>query len=479
MPRQPIKNSGEIKRKPNELVIDFGRPNPKQIEFLKSKALYTAYGGARGGGKSHAVRLKAVGGALEWPGIRILIIRRTYPELQQNHVEPIIKMVPGALATYNGSLRTMYFKNGSYIKFGHANSLGTIEQEYQGQEFDWIFMDEATQFTYQEFRTLGGCLRGVNDIPKRFYLTCNPGGIGHAWVKRLFIDRDFKRDSLNPEENENPKDYVFIPATIEDNVALLNSNGGKAYKQMLSALPEKIRQAHRYGDWNALSGAYFSEFKRGVHTCEPFPLKKSWLRYRSFDYGLDRFACYWYAVTPEGRTYVYREFCESGMIVSEAADAIISMTPEAENIVMTFAPPDIWSRQKDSGKSMAELFTLSGIPIVRADNSRVQGHMLIKEAMCDMGDGKPGLMIFNNCKELINCLELIQSDDNNPNDCAKEPHDLSHSVDALRYFCASRILYKEELQPRKRVYEDETDRNEEDYDDVMTGGAPDASYLGI
>ena len=134
MPRQNIKNSGPIKRKANEIVIDFGTPNPKQIDFFKSRTLYTAYGGARGGGKSWAVRTKAVGGALEWPGIRILIIRRTYPELQQNHVEPIIKMVPGALATYNGSLRTMYFKNGSYIKFGHANSLDTIEREYQGQE---------------------------------------------------------------------------------------------------------------------------------------------------------------------------------------------------------------------------------------------------------------------------------------------------------------------------------------------------------
>lgn len=338
-------------------------------------------------------------------------------------------------------------------------------------------MDEATQFTYQEFRTLGGCLRGVNDIPKRFYLTCNPGGIGHVWVKRLFVDRDFHRGSLNPEENEDPKDYLFIPATIDDNVALLNSNGGKAYKQMLSALPEKIRQAHRYGDWNALSGAYFSEFKRGVHTCAAFPLKSNWLRYRAFDYGLDRFAAYWVAVSPEGRSYVYREFCESNMIVSEAAQALITMTPLTENIVMTFAPPDIWNRQKDTGKSMAELFLLNGIPIIRADNSRVQGHMQIKEMMSDLGDGKPGLIIFDNCKELINSLEIIQSDDNNPSDCAKEPHDITHSVDALRYYAISRVLYKEEKGPQKVIEDD--DKDVEDYDEAMTGGAPDRSYLGI
>jgi len=133
MPRAPIKNTSKPKPKPNEAVIDFGTPNPKQVQFLQSRTLFTAYGGARGSGKSYSIRVKAVGGALEWPGIRILIIRRTYPELQQNHIEPILKMVPGSVASYNGALRTLYFRNGSYIKFGHANSLDTIEREYQGK----------------------------------------------------------------------------------------------------------------------------------------------------------------------------------------------------------------------------------------------------------------------------------------------------------------------------------------------------------
>ena len=288
-------------------------------------------------------------------------------------------------------------------------------------------MDEATQFTYNEFRTLGGCLRGVNDIPKRFYLTCNPGGIGHKWVKRLFIDRNFHRNPLSPEEDENPKDYKFIAATIDDNVALLNSSGGKAYKQMLSALPEKIRQAHRYGDWNALSGAYFSEFRRNIHTCDPFRIPTGWLKYRSFDYGLDRFALYWIAVSPEGRCFVYREYCESDLLVSAAAQKALELTPENEIIVSTFAPPDVWNRQKDTGKSMAELFYMNGIPIVKSSNNRVQGHMQIKEMMADMGDGKPGLIIFKTCTELIDSLEIIQFSETNPNDCATQPHDITHS----------------------------------------------------
>ncbi len=119
--------------KPKSPELNLGTANAKQAEFFKSRCLNTMYGGARGGGKSWAIRTKAVGGALTWPGIRILILRRTYPELQQNHIEPIIKMVPQSVGAYNGSLRTMYFKNGSFIKFGHANSLLSIETEYQGK----------------------------------------------------------------------------------------------------------------------------------------------------------------------------------------------------------------------------------------------------------------------------------------------------------------------------------------------------------
>lgn len=457
-------------------VLSLGVANPKQAEFFESETLYTCYGGARGGGKSWAIRIKAVGGALKWAGIRILIIRRTYPELQQNHIEPIIKLVPSEFGTYNGSLRTMYFKNGSFIKFGHAQSMTAIETEYQGQEYDWIFLDEATQFTEQEFRTLGGCLRGVNEIPKRFYLTCNPGGIGHNWVKRLFITRQFKTDSANPEENENPDDYKFIFASVDDNTALMQSKGGEAYKQMLSALPEKMRRAHRYGDWDAMSGAYFDEFSPSVHVCEPFQIPNDWRRYRSIDYGLDRLACYWVAVSPEGHNYVYREYCESNLVVSRAAEEILMRTLPTEHISITFAPPDVWNRQKDSGKSMAEGFMTAGIGLVKANNNRVQGHMMVKEMLAPMPDGKPSLIIFSTCKELIECLSIIQCDERDPNDCAKQPHEITHAVDAIRYYCISRVL-SSDGSPVIQQPDDDIETGAEDYDDVMTGGCVTASYL--
>ena len=452
------------------LELDLGTANPKQRLFYESRTLYTAYGGARGGGKSHAVRVKAEGGALRWPGIRILILRRTYPELRGNHIEPVRAMVPRALASYNEAAKTLYFTNGSTIRFGHFQG-HRGELEYQGQEFDWIFLDEATQFTEQEFRILGGCLRGVRDIPRRFYLTCNPGGVGHQWVKRLFIDRQFQTGCPNPEENEDPRDYTFIFATVEDNRALLEKSPG--YLQMLSALPPHLRRAHRYGDWDALTGAYFAEFSPARHVVRPFRIPDEWVRYRAFDYGLDMLACLWIAVDPAGRCYVYRELCRPGLIVKDAAGAMLEMTLPQEHIAVTFAPPDMWSTQKDTGKTMAEIFLTAGLGIVKASNNRVQGHLQIHELLADLPDGRPGLLFFDTCPRIIEDLALIQTDEKNPNDCAREPHHLTHTVDGLRYFAVSRVAPPPPPGPAEAAWDDER----LDYDQLMRGGDADAGYL--
>ena len=450
------------------IKVDFGELNPKQAQFCASRTLYTAYGGARGGGKTHVVRIKAVGGALKFPGLRVLIVRKTYPELQSNHIEPIIKMVPPTLGSYNGQLRTVYYHNGSIIRYGHYQS-DMAESEYQGQEFDWIFMDEATQFTERQFRTLGGLLRGVNDFPKRFYLTCNPGGVGHQWVKRLFIDRKFKA-SDDPEECENPEDYSFIAARVEDNTHLMKAS--PAYVKMLASLPEHMKKAHRYGDWDALSGAYFHEFSESIHVIDPFKVPDDWVKYRSFDYGLDMLACYWIAVDYYGRCYVYRELTAEKQIVSDASDLILGCTLPEEKIACTFAPPDIWSTQKDTGKTMAEKFMECGIGIIRASNNRVQGHLMIKELLKPMADGKPGLLITKDCQRLIEDMKSIQADEKNPNDCAKQPHEITHTVDGLRYFAISRSM-----SPQRAVVQDDDEDDYTPYDEFMTGGAVSAAYL--
>ena len=446
--------------------VDFGTLNPKQKEFCQARSRYIAYGGARGGGKTHVLRIKAVGGAMHIKGLRVLIVRREYPELEQTIIVPIRKMVPAELATYNGTMRMMTFWNGSVIKFGHYGANDDIE--YQGQEWDWIFIDEATQFTESQFRTLGACLRGSTRVPRRMYLTCNPGGIGHAWVKRLFYDREYNKD-------ENRLDYTFIQATVDDNPQLLEAS--PEYKQMLDLLPEDVRRAWRYGDWNALAGTYFSEFKNDTHVIDPFVrMPEEWTKYRAFDYGLDMFACLWVAVDFEGRCYVYREVQQSGLIVSEAAELMTALTPANEHIQMTIAPPDMWNRQKDSGKNMAEIFAQNGVGLIKASNNRIQGWMAVKEMLkpLDGNAGRPGLLVSKECKGLIRNLQLIQHDEKNPSDCATEPHEITHICDALRYYCVTRTLKSEnEPAPPEDDWYDEM----EDYDDVMTGGDFTDSYV--
>lgn len=199
--------------------IPFGTPNPKQEAFFRAKNRFIAYGGARGGGKSWALRKKAMLLGCRYPGIRMLLIRRSFPELRENHIFPLIGELSG-IANYKADDKTFRFTNGSRLVLGYCANEHDVDQ-YQGQEYDIIFIDEATHFPERVFSVLTACLRGVNDFPKRMYLTCNPGGVGHAWVKRLFVDREYRA-------TENPEDYAFIQARVYDNTALLK-NGGDAY----------------------------------------------------------------------------------------------------------------------------------------------------------------------------------------------------------------------------------------------------------
>ncbi|MEG1850351.1 MAG: phage terminase large subunit, partial [Oscillospiraceae bacterium] len=165
-------------------------PNERQKLFLTATTRYIAYGGARGGGKSWAVRCKAKLLAAAYPGIRILMMRRTFPELTENHILPLTVELAG-IAVYRSGDRVFAFPNGSRIKFGYCDSEADVGQ-YQGQEYDVIFIDEATHFTEFQYDNIRACNRGVNAFPKRIYLTCNPGGVGHGWVKRLFIDQKYR-----------------------------------------------------------------------------------------------------------------------------------------------------------------------------------------------------------------------------------------------------------------------------------------------
>ena len=418
---------------PNEWILDIA-PSEKQREFFLSEAKYTAYGGARGGGKSWALRYKLILLCLRYPGIRVLLVRRSYPELRENHIRPLTALLCGepCVAVYRERDKCFEFATGSVLMLGYLADHGDLLR-YQGQEFDVIAIDEATQLDEEMFLVLTASLRGANDFPKRMYLTCNPGGVGHGWVKRLFIDRDYR-------QGENPDDYRFIPASVYDNEALMRQDPG--YVERLEALPEELRAAWLCGRWDVFSGQFFPEFDERRHVTVPFPIPDGAVRYCALDYGLDMLAALFIAVLPDGRAYVYDEICESGLIVSVAAAKIREKLTDGMTVI---APSDLWGRGQDTGRSAAELFAEGGVYFTRIVPDRVDGWLALKEWLADE-QGIPRLRIFRGCATLIRCLPLLLYDSKRPGDASTEPHNITHAPDALRYFAS----FKQTAPPEQR-----------------------------
>ena len=435
------------------MELDLGELYPKQIEFCKSKAKYTCYGGARGGGKSHVSRIKMILLALYYPGIQILLLRRTLKELRENHVLQLQKMLKD-IAQYKESTKEFIFPNGSRIVLGYCEAEKDVLQ-YQGQAYEVITMEEATLFTEFQFQALTESNRMSGNMKDKFeprmYFTCNPGGVGHAWVKRLFIDKDYRG-------SEDPNDYMFIPSNVYENKYLMEYDPN--YVKVLENLPEDRKQAMLYGNWDVFDGQFFPEFNRNLHVIEPFEIPEHWNRYIALDYGLDMFAVLFIAMDTRGKAYVYNEIYKPNLIVSEASQTLKSQMRNREYKAI-YAPPDLWGRNRDTGKSTAEIFRQNGLVFTKASNNRVDGWLNVKEWLRvtktrNEQTGEPietaKVEIFSNCKNLIRCLPQMQHDEKDPNDCATEPHEITHICDAFRYFCISRPRASEKETIRKKFF---------------------------
>lgn len=414
------------------LVLE-GLPNPRQDEFFRAKTRHIAYGGARGGGKSWAMRRKLVLLALAHKNLNQLLLRRTLPELRENHVRPLIKELYG-VAKYNATERVFTFPSGSRIKLGYCSGEEDVYQ-YQGQEYDVVGLEEATHFTESQMNFLGTCNRTAKSgfLPRMYY-TCNPGNVGHDYIKRLFIDRDYR-------QGEKAEDYTFIPARIWDNKALLRAD--PSYVMQLQSLPPELRRAHLHGDWDVFAGQYFREFSRDRHVIEGKELPKWYKRFRSMDWGYNDPCCVlWHAADPEGRVYTYRELYirESG--ANKTARLIKELSGD-EEIAYTVASPDMWQKRGAAlrgeggfeGESIAELFMLAGIPLLPADNSRVSGWNRVREFLSGGADGKPMWQVFSCCQNLVRTLPMLRYDPRDHEDAAEGE---DHAPEALRYGLMSR-----------------------------------------
>ncbi len=434
--------------------VKYPRPNPKQAIFLRDKHRHVGYGGARGGGKSWAIRTKADLLSNRYHGIRICIVRRTYPELEENHIVPMKTQLFGR-ATYNKQEKKFKFKNGSTIKFQYCKNDGDLDN-FQGVEFDIIFIDEATQFTEYQLKCIAASCRGTNDFPKRVYYTCNPGGPGHGYIKRIFIDRRY-------QGNEDPNDYSFTQALVQDNKALMESD--PEYIKNLEALPPKLRRAWLEGDWDIFEGQFFEDFiddpehyqdRKWTNVIEPFEIPEGWKIYRSYDYGYAKpFSVGWWAVDYDGVLYRIMEMygCtgEPNVGVKWTAD---KQAKEIRRIETTHpwlkgkkiygpADPAIWEAQAD-GISIQEVMTRNGVIFQRGANARIPGWQQVHYRLAFDENGYSMFYVFNNCKDFIRTIPLLMYDEHKAEDLDTELED--HIADETRYMCMSRPI-----TPRKPV----------------------------
>jgi len=432
-------------------------PYPKQIQFFNSTKRYIAYGGARGGGKSWAARTKAVLLALNYGGIQILILRRTLTELRENHVIPLMTQLNG-IAKYNAQNKEFAFPNGSRILLGYCSAESDVLQ-YQGQAYDVIFLEEATQFSEFQKDTLTESNRASGMMSEKFsprmYFTCNPGGVGHAWVKRLFIDREYRN-------KENPANYDFIPSTVYDNEFLMTNN--PEYVENLENLPEMRKRAMLYGDWDAFEGQYFPEWDRAVHVVKPHDIPANYNRFISLDYGMDMTAAHWWFVDTHGFCEIYRELHEPGLILSEAAKRIKSMCPvdkdgkQIEKIDYIVASPDLWNKRQETGESGAEIMAANGLNgdtgiawLRPANDSRIPGWRTMREYLNPIpdqyGTKTPRLKIYETCVYACKHIPLLQYDDRVLEDAASTPHEITHACESIRYGIMSRPSATETDKP--------------------------------
>lgn len=439
-----------------------GVPNEKQKQFFAARTKHIAYGGARGGGKSWAMRRKLVMLALRYPNLNQLILRRTLPELRENHVIPLLRELSG-FASYKSTERVFQFPNGSRIKLGYCDSANDIYQ-YQGQEYDVIGLEEATHFTEEQMQFITTCNRNArSDFSPRMYYTCNPGNVGHAWVKRLFIDREYR-------EGESNADYTFIPAKVWDNTVLVKNN--PEYIRTLEALPDDMKRAHLYGDWDVFAGQYFKEFSREKHVCEPYAINPAYKRFCSMDWGYNDPCCVlWHAVDCDGRVITYRELYVRHMRAEQVARNIIDLSGD-ENIAYTVASPDMWQKRGGiltneggfEGECIAEIFAHEGVYLTPADNSRIAGWQTVRRYLA--GDEQGAFwQCFSTCKNLVRTLPALCYDSKNVED-AQDGND--HAPEALRYGLFSRPGKTPEKEKRKTAIYDPLSKDETFLSDFMS-----------
>lgn len=416
-------------------------PTDRQAAFHSSSADEVLYGGAAGGGKSFALLMEAIVQALEVPNNRCLLLRRTFPELEKSLIMKSLLVIPKGLGKYNDGKKRWTFVNGSILEFGFCENEKDVTK-YQSAEYGFIGFDELTHFTEFQYTYMLSRLRStVPGVWPRIRAATNPGGEGHMWVKRRFVDPAPPNQVWTTEDGLT---RCFIPATLYDNPYLLEADPD--YVKRLESLDEDSKRALLHGDWDVFAGQAFKEFDRSIHVVRPFAIPKNWPKYRALDWGFSKpFAVLWGAVDGDENIYVYREFygCEKDKydtgIKLDAFEVgkLVTKYSSDEKYRRSVADPACWSRHGYEGPTIAESLKKGGAKFERANNDRLQGKAYVHEKLKIKEDGKPSLYIFDTCTHLVRTLPALTYDKKKIEDVNTKSED--HLYDALRYMIQARM----------------------------------------
>lgn len=420
---------------------------PKQKEFLRriETTPIVFFGGAKGGGKSHGLRSIMLLRRFQYPNSNGAIFRKTFPELDANHIRPLFQQFPELRQYWNESKKLLTLPNGSTLQCCYCSNEKDIDL-YQGREFHDLAIDEAGQWTEAMFRKLQGSNRSSKPgIAAKTLLTGNPGGPGHKWLKRLFVERRFN-------DRERPSDYAFIQALVDDNPDLILNDPD--YVARLESEPNpSLRKAYRLGSWDIFAGQYFSEISRETHLIKPFNIPRHWNRFGAYDYGFNHPACFgWFAVSEDGEVYQYRELARAGLRVDEFA-AQVSIFPDTQSLSYISAGWDCWAKkgtlQHGSTPTIAEEFIKHNIILSRAKIDRIQGAAQLRAYLAIIKGNQPRLKIFETCPITFDCLTRMEHDPLHVEDVLKvdaingDPMSGDDAYDMLRYAIMSRPILSE------------------------------------
>jgi phage terminase large subunit len=462
---------------PDDQCLNFRRlgymAQPRQLQFHAACRAcdrddgprQVGFGGARGPGKSHAMLAQiALDDCQRQSRLKALLLRKVGKAVREHMEDLRIKVLRHVEHTYRRSDGAITFPNGSRIVLGHFKDESDIDT-YLGLEYDVIGVEEATTLSARKYKAIQSCSRSSKRHWRpRIYSTTNPGGVGHAWYKRTFVD---------PYEAGEELDTRFIPATVEDNVFIHPD-----YRNILDSYTGWLKRAWRYGDWDIAAGQFFTTWRQDVHVMEDWktgrmedwkngrmegsnstlPLFHSstlpvflpsthppnWRVWLAMDYGFTHYnVILLLAEDGGGQMYVLDELAEREWLVPRHAEAVRAMLARweiaPERLATFVAGGDCFASRAVAEGTVADQWAAEGFALEPADDDRINGAAEVLRRLGDPEAGlAPTLHISRACGRLIECLPVLEHDPHRPEDVRKVDTDDDgqggdDAYDALRY----------------------------------------------